>query len=90
MMKPVSAAISNAAAINWAIRPNPCDVIIAMKRGPTRPRQHPFTLGAALPHVAPLMRATHKTAAPARRKRKRKRKNVCQDEAAATSTIVCV
>jgi hypothetical protein len=51
-----------------------------MKRGPTRPRQHPFILGAALLHVAPLMRATHKTAAPAMRKRKA----VCQDEAAST------
>jgi hypothetical protein len=30
MIKPVSAAISNAAAINSAIRPNPCDVIIAL------------------------------------------------------------
>jgi hypothetical protein len=30
MIKPVSAAITNAAAINSAIRPNPCDVIIAL------------------------------------------------------------
>jgi len=30
MIKPVSAAISNAAAINSAIRPNPCEVIIVL------------------------------------------------------------
>jgi hypothetical protein len=90
MMKPVSATISNAAAINSAIRPKPCDVIIALTAqwngvGPV-PVSTFFILGAALPHVAPLMRATHKTAAPAMRKRK----EIRQDEAASASTIVCV
>jgi hypothetical protein len=60
MVKPVSAAISNAAAINSAIRPNPCEVIIALTAQPNGVTPRPF-LGAVLPHVAPLMRATDKT-----------------------------
>jgi hypothetical protein len=84
MIKPASAAISNAAAVNSAIRPNPCEVIIALtaqSSGVTPPVSRFRT---------PACRSAYAGRLQNRWPAMRKRKAIRHDEAAGTSTIVCV